>query len=154
MPKSKLNSTRFYGSTRARKWVSTFLAALVIEPNVTVACESAKIDRTSAYKLREKSKRFAAEWDEALERGIERMESEAFRRAVNGVDRPVYQMGQKVGTVREYSDTLMTLLLKAHKPKKYRDNSSVEMSGPNGSPISPVQIYLPQKGSIDKNKKA
>ena len=45
-------------------------------------------------------------------------------------------------------------LASKHHPKRYGDRSAVEMSGPNGTAISPIQIYLPQKGSIDKNKKA
>jgi hypothetical protein len=143
MKKQERNSTKVNNSTRTRKWVRAFLAALSIEPNVTVACESAKIDRSTAYKFREDNKTFRQQWDDAIESGCDRMESEAFRRAVNGVDRPVYQMGTQVGFVREYSDTLMVLLLKAHKPKKYRDNSAVEMSGPNGSD-SNVVIYLPE----------
>jgi hypothetical protein len=38
-------------------------------------------------------------------------------------------------------------------PKKYGDRQAVEMSGLNGAPINPVQIYLPQKGSLEKDGK-
>ena len=38
-------------------------------------------------------------------------------------------------------------------PKKYGDRSAVEMSGPNGAPINPVQIYLPSNGR-EKSKEA
>lgn len=59
---------------------------------------------------------------EAKEVVADKIEEEAMRRAVDGVDRPVYQGGTKVGTVREFSDTLMVLLLKALRPEKYREN--------------------------------
>ncbi|WP_369952281.1 hypothetical protein [Ralstonia syzygii] len=35
----------------------------------------------------------------------------------------------KVAAIRKYSDALMALLLKAHKPEKYRENSKVELAG-------------------------
>jgi len=52
-------------------------------------------------------------------RDILAMEREAYRRAVEGNDKPVYQGGKKVGTVKEYSDGLLTFLLKARKPEVY-----------------------------------
>lgn len=39
------------------------------------------------------------------------------------------QGNHKVAAVRKYSDALMALLLKAHKPDKYRENSKVELAG-------------------------
>jgi serine/threonine protein kinase len=36
-------------------------------------------------------------------------------------------------TVKEYSDTLLLALLKAHRPEKYRDNVRVEGAGPQGA---------------------
>lgn len=36
---------------------------------------------------------------------------------------------RKMATVRKYSDNLVGILLKAHAPDKYRENSKVEMSG-------------------------
>lgn len=133
-------------STRVKKWIPAFIAALSIEPNVTVAAESAHISPVYVYQVHAKDEAFRKQWDAALEAGADRMESEAYRRAVNGTLRPVYQGGARVGFVREYSDTLMCLLLKAHKPKKYRENSSVEMTGPDGTLVSPVHIYIPSNG--------
>jgi hypothetical protein len=62
-----------------------------------------------------------ARWDEALEDAADRLEAEAFRRAVRGVDRPVVYRGERVGTVHEFSDALLMFLLKAARPEKYRD---------------------------------
>lgn len=41
----------------------------------------------------------------------------------------------RVATVKKYSDTLAIFLMKAHAPDKYRDNSKIELGGPNGGPI-------------------
>ena len=37
----------------------------------------------------------------------------------------MFQQGEKIGTVTEYSDTLLALLLKATKKEKYQDRSKV-----------------------------
>lgn len=34
-----------------------------------------------------------------------------------------------------YSDGLTSLLLKAHRPEKYRDNTALELTGKNGGPV-------------------
>ena len=51
--------------------------------------------------------------------GIDRLEDEAHRRAVEGVDRPVYQGGVRVGEIKTYSDSLLTLLLKSRRPEVF-----------------------------------
>ena len=147
-PSMKTKPTKSNNSTRTRHWVKAFLRSLTMEPNITVAANRAKIDRTTVYDYRNSSEEFAKAWDDALAQGADRLESEAFRRAVHGTLKPVYQQGMKVGTIREYSDTLTALLLKAHKPKQFRDNAAIEMSGPDGQAMSPVQIYLPQRDTL------
>ena len=52
-------------------------------------------------------------------RDVPALESEAYRRAVEGNLKPVYQGGQKVGEIREFSDSLLMFLLKARKPSTY-----------------------------------
>ena len=51
------------------------------------------------------------------------------RRAVDGVEEPVYQGGQLVGTKLVYSDTLLGKLLNANRPAKYRERFDVAHSG-------------------------
>lgn len=111
---------------RARE---TFLEHLAETANVKAACQVAGIARQTAYRWREEDTGFADEWAKALERGIEACESEAFRRAFEGVDKPVYQGGRMVGTTREYSDSLAQFMLKAHAPEKYRERSDVHLHG-------------------------
>lgn len=65
---------------------------------------------------------YRAMFEQAEAQAADRLEKEALRRAVEGVDRPVYQCGALVGYVREYSDTLLIFLLKGLRPQKYRDN--------------------------------
>lgn len=42
---------------------------------------------------------------------------------------------QQIATMKEYSDTLAIFLLKAHAPEKYRDNATLQISGPNEGPV-------------------
>jgi hypothetical protein len=89
---------------------------------VSLACRAAGVGRATVYRLRDGDEKFAAAWDEAAEDGTVLLKLECRRRAVEGVDRPVFYKGQQVGTVKEYSDRLLIFLLKAARPEKYRDN--------------------------------
>ncbi len=78
---------------------------------------------------------FCVRWDDAVEAGVDRLEDEAERRARRGVEKPVYQGGVMVGTVTEYSDTLMQFMLKGKRPQKHNVERH-ELSGPGGAPIA------------------
>jgi hypothetical protein len=125
-----------------------FLDALRQCGNVTAACRAAQLDQSNAYKVRAADPEFAAAWADALEEAADVLEAEAWRRAVRGVERPVFQGGEQVGAVREYSDTLLIFLLKGAKPEKYRDNYTRvhavhEHSGPAGAPL-PIAVFNAQ----------
>ncbi len=98
-----------------------FLKALTETVNVTLSCRKAGVPRRTVYDWREADAAFADRWDEALEEGIDLLEAEVHRRAFEGVERPVYYKGERVGEWRHYSDALATFLLRAHRPEKYRD---------------------------------
>ena len=56
-------------------------------------------------------------------------EEEADHRAVDGVEKPVFQQKELVGHVTEYSDSLLIAQLKAGNPEKYADRKKVEHEG-------------------------
>lgn len=87
------------------------------------------------YQLKERDEDFALAWSQALEQGTQRLEDEALRRAVDGVEKPVYQGGEFVGTITEYSDRLLEFLLRGRRPAVYRDGLNLEVTGPNGGPL-------------------
>lgn len=117
-----------------------FLEAYAACGNITQAAELAGISRTSHYNWMEKDPEYPALFKAAEEQAIDRLEQEARRRALEGVEKPVYQGGKLVGTVREYSDTLLIFLLKGAKPDKYRERSTTELTGPGGGPIRVVFV--------------
>jgi hypothetical protein len=120
---------------RTLKKRETFITALRSHGNVSEACAAALIGRTAAYAWRADEPAFAAEWDEALDEAADTMEREAWRRAVEGVDEPVFgSMGQglgsgEVGRIRKYSDTLLIFMLKAARPEKFRERTETRHTG-------------------------
>ena len=78
---------------------------------------------------------FADRWKVAYNDGVDLLEDEMMRRAVQGVERPVYQGGVLVGTVQEYSDTLLSYALRGKKPETYNTERH-EHTGKDGAPIS------------------
>jgi hypothetical protein len=100
-----------------------FLALLSGYGNVSKAAVEAGLCRTALYDYRAKHPAFDAAWKRAEELGARALEDEAKRRAFEGCDRPVYYQGVQCGAVREYSDTLLIVLLKAHFPDKYAERS-------------------------------
>ena len=63
-------------------------------------------------------------------RGRGCLEDEARRRAVDGVDEPVFQQGKQVGTIRKHSDTLLIFLLKGIRPQEVSRVSGFEHPPP------------------------
>lgn len=113
----------------AKRWESKFLSALEETANVAESARLTGIGRATAYRERKENPDFAAKWDEALQLGMDSLIDEAVRRARDGTTKPVYQGGKLVGYVKEYSDTLLIFLLKAHKPTVYRDNVDITSGG-------------------------
>lgn len=72
------------------------------------------------------------EYRQAEARATEVLEREAWRRAIEGspYTRTSYYRGEPVGTDHkiEYSDQLLTLLLRARAPERYREKVDLAVS--------------------------
>jgi len=123
-----------------RRWEARFLQALEETAHVTDSATQAGITRQAAYNYRHEDAEFAAKWDQALQVGICTLEDEAVRRARDGVEEPIYQRGEYMGTMRRYSDTLLIFLLKSHKPSVYNTPQRVEGTGPDGAIQTTLRI--------------
>lgn len=123
-----------------------FLTVLGQSANVSLACEAARIDRSTAYKERSRNPDFSAQWKQAIESAVDDLEAEAWRRAKEGVEKPIFQGGKQVGAIKEYSDALTIALLKAHRPEKYRENFKTEAApsetSNNGAITDPMDLVL------------
>jgi len=114
-----------------------FLKALAQVGSITKAAELAKVDRSSHYRwLKEDSGgEYENAVNDALDEASDHLEDEARRRAIEGVEEPVFYQGEVVGSVRKFSDTLLMFLLKGNRPGKYKDRVSSEITGKDGGPV-------------------
>ena len=100
----------------AMEWRDAFLEALRSTPIIKQACRAAGVSRKVAYDWRKTDGEFAAEWDDALQDGIDTLEEILMRRA------------------QERDTVAMIFLLKGLRPKKYRER--YEHSVPQEGPIT------------------
>ena len=111
-------------------WRELVLKAYATHGTLEAAAQAAGTSRRTIARLLAKDERFRARMDEAREVFVDSLEEEVDRRAFEGVERPVFQGGKLVGHVREFSDRLAELRLKALRPEKYADRRAVQASGP------------------------
>jgi hypothetical protein len=97
-------------SIRTLQTRKKFLALLGEIGNVTYAAAGCGIARSSFYLWRDEDPSFAHDWDRAVQMGIDALEDIARQRASAS------------------SDLLLIFLLKAHRPERYRDRASLEIS--------------------------
>ena len=113
---------------RRQRRKKLFLEDFALGGIVGRAATAAGVERTTVYLWLEHDETFAQAFRQAELRSVEVLEEEARRRAVDGVEKPVYQNGKLVGHVREYSDTLLIFTLKARAPDKYRERFDLRAS--------------------------
>jgi len=108
-----------------------FLEAYGKYGNISQCARLADISRHAIYDWLETDEQFAQGFRTAESAALEYLEAEAWRRAVEGspYERTSFWHGEPVGTDRkiEYSDALMTLLLRARAPEKYREKLDVSV---------------------------
>ncbi len=95
---NKFNSpTRALSREAERKEAKErFLSFLREDPTVSLACEYINKDRGTVYNWREKDKKFAKEWDDAIERAKDVARSSIYKRGIIGWEEPIVSMGQVV----------------------------------------------------------
>src|SRR3989442_5494058 len=113
---------------RAQQQKAAFLEAYAKIGTVVHAAQHVGLPRRTHYKWLQKDRTYAAQFAEAEEEAVQHLEREARRRAMVGVEEPVYYKGEVCGTVRKYSDVLLMFLLKSKRPALYRDHQAVDLS--------------------------
>lgn len=122
-----------------------FLTAYVETSNISNACISAGIDRSTFYAWKVDAE-FAKAFEVAEQQAGDALEAEAARRAKEGVRRPVLYKGEIVVIdgeplyEHEYSDTLLIFLLKGIKPEKYRERYDAQLTGKDGAALIPGNL--------------
>ena len=106
-----------------------YVIALAETGNRTQAAKVAGIGRTTPYDPGwSQDTALQSALAQAQEAAADLLESEAYRRAVDGVNEPVgWYQGRAGGMIRRYSDVLLIFLLKGLRPEKYKDR--IELRG-------------------------
>ncbi len=135
-----MGAVRHTPQTRAR-----VIAEFAECGRIDLACLRAGCSRDAHYEWLQKFPEYKEAYEQARERAIDLLEAEATRRAHEGVPKPIYQQGRLVGEVQEYSDSLLTFLLKARRPGIYGDRAAIEHTGAGGAPLTvTVEFVKPQ----------
>jgi hypothetical protein len=100
-----------------------FIRALAETGVVTQAARRIGASLEALYKLRNRpgAEEFAAAWEMALDRGIERLEDCALERAIVGEERVVVRGGKVVATWRRFDTQLILFLLRQRRSDRYHD---------------------------------
>jgi hypothetical protein len=125
---------------------AAFLDALRSNYGLVVrAAELVGVRPKTLYSWRIGDTEFAKEWEAAVEQSTDMLEAEAVRRAAEGYPgRPVVHQGSVVVEITEYSDQLLSLMLKSRRAK-FADLKRV--AGADGE--SPVQIEKIERVIVD-----
>jgi hypothetical protein len=136
---------------RTQEKEEEFLSTLDrVRGNVSDTCELVGVPRRTAYEWRDADESFAQRWDAVVDKHMDALESEVYRRAHDGTRKPVYYKGEQCGEIAEYSDTLAMFILKGHRPEKYRENSRVELGGIGGGPLQLEVNFKEEKVTADE----
>lgn len=132
----------------AEKRKEIFLETLSITGRTDVAREAAGLKSLNPFlKLRRDDADFADAWADAKEAGGYLLIEEARRRAVDGVDHPIYYKGVEVGSHKQYSDGLLTTLIKGTFPDEFADRRKIDGLGEGkmGIALLPITVMDPVK---------
>jgi hypothetical protein len=109
------------------RMINDFLKALQeSQCMVAIACKVSGLTRSHAIKLRNKIPAFDELWTEIYDDVTDVIENTAYKRAVEGIEEPVYYKGDLVDTKLVYSDSLLTLLLQSRRPEVYKQRAAIE----------------------------
>ena len=102
---------------RQRRFVATLAATGIVNQ----AARSIGKSMEALYKLRAKpgAEGFAAAWDEALERGMQRLEDCALERSLNGTPTPIVSGGKILGTWDKPDNNLLRFMLQHRRSGRY-----------------------------------
>jgi hypothetical protein len=140
---------------KQRKQVQkVFIESLLRDSNVSLACEVAGINRTTAYQWRKDDEDFCEQWDNVIERTRDVARQSIYARGIVGWDEPVISMGQAVYEyepvldengeqtfdkkgkpvtlrskmmVHKWSDSLAALYAKANLPE-YKEKQQIDLN--------------------------
>lgn len=103
-----------------------FIAHLAATGIVRQAAKQIGASLEALYKLRSRpgAEAFSAAWDEAVDRGVQRLEDCALASVIEGEERLVVSGGKVLGVERRRNAALTMFFLKNRRPQRYGDQVS------------------------------
>jgi hypothetical protein len=119
--------------------------------NLTEAARKCRIDRNRHYDWLQDPE-YEAKFANAYAQACDIVDGEIRRRGVTGILKPVFYKGEKVGSIREYSDTLLIFLAKGMMPDKYAQfiKGDIEHSGTISRAIDFAELSDEQLDTLQK----
>jgi len=114
-------------------WIETYVEALRATGLEAESRKAAGVSKRVVANQLEIDPDFAAAVEDATEMWADLLEKEAFRRAVTGIEKGVYYQGEKVDSELQYSDTLLSQMLKAYRKDRYAPELTLKGTGKGGS---------------------
>ncbi|MEM7780497.1 MAG: hypothetical protein AAF697_08925, partial [Pseudomonadota bacterium] len=110
-----------------------FIAELAATGIVQQAARHIGKSLEALYKLRQRAgaEGFRAAWQQAVDRGVSRVEDSALARAIEGEERMVVSAGKVVGTEIRHNEALVMFFLKNRRAERYDRTADI---GP-GHPV-------------------
>lgn len=118
----------------ARELKMVFLRAYARHGVISDGTLAAGITYRTFYRWQKDDEVFNEDCKTALAMANDLMEREARRRAIDGFERPIIYQGEVTGEYTDYSDSLLTTLMKGNKPEKYKERT--QLSGSVGRPMT------------------
>ncbi|MDQ7836324.1 MAG: hypothetical protein RDU24_13155 [Humidesulfovibrio sp.] len=116
-----------------KRKIMLFRKTFAATGSMAAAARAAEIPLDAARRLRDETPPPAlsdqGERDD-LGRAVAALESEAVRRALTGVEVPVFHQGRECGNTVKHSDQLLMFLLKTLKPSRYAGGKEPAVAGP------------------------
>ena len=144
---------RHDGWTPARQ--REFIAALADTGSVKRACRMINMSPEGAYALRRHAgaESFRRAWECALDFGVQRLNDEAFDRALNGQLSPVFVGGKLKGFRRVKNDRLLMFCLRMNAPGPDGRRLSASYFDPAADRLSgnPASITMPVLSRAEKD---
>lgn len=141
------------------------LEAVPYAPSFRAACDMASVTYSTAYAWKSKDTEFAEAYAEARQLAMDRLREEAYKRAMEGYERPVLYKGQAMYrrdpvtnfllldddfnpiplTERVISDRILEKIMEANLPEHRRSRGGsvgVEVPGENDKPVKIIVNFV------------
>ena len=115
-------------------WVDTYIEALRVTGLEATARGIAQVSKRAVDTLLADDLEFSDECACTLDQWADKLEREAYRRGVEGIEKGIYYKGRLEATEIQYSDTLLQTLLKAKRPDQFGDKKQI--TGAGGAPLT------------------